>query len=90
MALPPLRLYGQAALALLKARREIRLVFIDIRMPGMSGPELADLIRSGFPEVKIVMTSGYTTEEATPGEFPFLQKPWCPNEVERAIMSAAG
>jgi CheY-like chemotaxis protein len=36
---------GHHALALLEARPEIDLSFIDVRLPGMSGPELAEAVR---------------------------------------------
>jgi CheY-like chemotaxis protein len=32
---------GQSALKILEARPEIQVLFADVRMPGMSGPELA-------------------------------------------------
>src|SRR5207253_8405496 len=59
---------GHHALALLQARPEIGLMFIDVRMPGMTGPELAEAVRRRRPEIKLVLTSGYVGEEAVPGD----------------------
>ena len=73
------------ALAQLKAHPEIGLLFIDVRMPGMSGPELAQFVRRKHPDIKIVLTSGYVTQDAVPSGFPFVAKPWRPNEVKRAF-----
>jgi CheY-like chemotaxis protein len=80
---------GEAALALIKAHPEIRLMFIDIRMPGMSGPELGELVRQQYPAIRIVMTSGSIGEEAAPSGLPFLKKPWRSSEVQKAVLSAA-
>jgi CheY-like chemotaxis protein len=76
---------GQHALALLEARPEIGLLFIDVRMPGMSGPELADAVRRRRPDIKIVLTSGYVGEEDVPKDFTFVPKPWRMDQVTRAV-----
>lgn len=80
---------GEAALALIKAHPDIRLVFIDIRMPGMTGPDLADVVRQQYPAIRIVMTSGYVIEDDAPTGFPFLAKPWRHQDVHQALLSAA-
>ena len=43
------------ALGLLEVRPEISLLFVDVRMPGMSGP--AELVRM-YPEVSTSLMSG--------------------------------
>jgi CheY-like chemotaxis protein len=60
---------GHHALALLEARPEIGVLFVDVRMPGMSGPELAEIVRRRRPDIRIVLTSGYVGEEAVPTGF---------------------
>jgi CheY-like chemotaxis protein len=80
---------GEAALALIKAHPDIRLIFIDVRMPGMSGPDLAEVVRRQYPAVKIIMTSGYVDEESAPTGFPFLTKPWRPTDVQKVVLSTA-
>lgn len=47
------------ALLILEADPEIDAVFSDIRMPGMSGIELAEVMRRRFPHIKVLLTSGY-------------------------------
>ena len=76
---------GDFALSLIEAHPEIRLIFIDVRMPGMSGPDLAEQVRRRYPAIKIVMTSGFVGEECCPKGFPFLAKPWRPNEVASTV-----
>src|SRR5829696_7297139 len=53
---------GDKALALLDAHPEINLLFVEVRMPGMSGPELAEVVRQRRPDIRIVFTSGYVRE----------------------------
>jgi CheY-like chemotaxis protein len=79
---------GVEALRLVKAHPEIGLLFIDVRMPGMSGPELADAAQRVRPRLRIVFTSGYVDERAVPGEVPFVPKPWRVDQVSEAIAAA--
>jgi CheY-like chemotaxis protein len=76
---------GHHALALLEARPEISLLFIDVRMPGMSGPELAEAVRRQRPDIKLVLTSGYVGEEDVPSGLTFVPKPWRMEQVARAV-----
>ncbi len=53
---------GGAALTLLGAK-EVNLVFSDVMMPGgMDGFELAEQVRSRWPKVKVLLTSGLSYE----------------------------
>jgi CheY-like chemotaxis protein len=76
---------GDHALALLEARPEISIMFIDVRMPGMSGPELAEAVRQRRPDMKLVLTSGYVGEEAVPVGLPFVPKPWRMDQVAKVV-----
>jgi PAS domain S-box-containing protein len=53
----------------------IDLLLSDMVMPGISGKELYNKIHSHYPEMKVLFTSGYTSEIADLGT-PFLQKPF--------------
>ena len=55
---------GAEALAMLDAGQAIQLLFTDVVMPEMSGPELAELVRARLPEAHVLFTSGYTGEAA--------------------------
>ena len=67
---------GQSALKILEAHPEIQVLFADIRMPGMSGPELAQVARRLRPDLRIVLTSGYVSRDDVPAGIPFVPKPW--------------
>jgi two-component system, response regulator PdtaR len=75
------------AIAILESRRDIRVVFTDIRMPGsMDGLKLAHAVRHRWPPVHIIATSGNHAITATdlPAGSLFLLKPYS----ERGIVGA--
>jgi PAS domain S-box-containing protein len=50
----------EALLVCERHKSPIHLMLADIIMPGMSGSELANLLKPLYPEIKILYTSGYT------------------------------
>ena len=67
------------AIAILKARPGIHVVFTDIQMPGsMDGVKLARFVRNRWPPVKIVATSGLVKvgEDDLPAGSVFVPKPY--------------
>lgn len=65
--------------------RDVRLVLSDVVMPGMSGPELCERLKARKPEVRILLMSGYQTEQVARGRHGFLQKPFNPAGLARKI-----
>jgi CheY-like chemotaxis protein len=65
---------GHDALRMLVAHPGISVLFTDVRMPGMTGGELAAEAHRIRPEVKIVFTSGYVGEAPLPN-LPLVKKP---------------
>jgi CheY-like chemotaxis protein len=76
---------GHHALALLEARPEISLLFVDVRMPGMSGIELARVVHKRCPNIRIILTSGYVGEEVVPSGLNFVPKPWRVEQVAQLV-----
>jgi len=66
---------AEDALALLPKHPEIAVLFSDIRLPGLSGTELAAAVRTLRPDVKIALTSAYMDVTPVPGT-QSLPKPW--------------
>lgn len=62
-------------------------VFTDIKMPGMSGIEVAEKIKATKPWLPVVIVTGYGTEAnraraTAAGVSDFLQKPLSPEMIE--------
>ena len=54
-----------------------KLVFTDVVMPGgITGIELARKLRERFPELPILLTTGYSEQVSGTQGFPVLQKPY--------------
>ncbi len=73
-----------------KGRQEIHLLFTDVIMPLIGGKELAEWMRTAYPNLKIVFSSGYTGDIIDhlgllgPG-IGFLQKPYTPGALARKV-----
>src|SRR5689334_6295490 len=74
---------GPEALRHLADRPEISILFSDVRMPGMSGAELAAEARKLRPGLRVALTSGYTggIDSAKLRNMHVLPKPWRLNEI---------
>jgi CheY-like chemotaxis protein len=65
---------------------EYDVVFTDIKMPGMSGIEVAERVRANQPWLPVVIITGYGTEEnearaEAAGVSAFLSKPLSPEMI---------
>ncbi|MET0795368.1 MAG: response regulator [Polyangiaceae bacterium] len=82
------------ATAICDSRREhIDLLLTDVVMPGVSGPELAIELQQKRPEMKVLFMSGYSGSAITRHGvlregLVFLQKPFSPGSVTRAVRTA--
>lgn len=83
---------GKDALAVWQQQAgAIDLVLTDMVMPeGVSGAELAEQLLSQKPDLKIIFTSGYTSNEINPEMLAkvhaqFLQKPYSHSDLARIV-----
>jgi CheY-like chemotaxis protein len=77
---------GKEALDRLKTRERPKLVFSDIVMPGgISGIELAQRVRARYPELPILLTTGYSEEVGGTHGFPVLQTPYEISSLDAAL-----
>lgn len=53
---------GVAALRILETQRT-DIVISDVKMPGMNGIQLLEEIRSEYPMIRVIMITGYVTQE---------------------------
>jgi two-component system, response regulator PdtaR len=76
------------AIALLESRKDIRIVFTDINLPGsMDGLRLAHAIRHRWPPIELLLTSGHTRvgNDDMPDRGLFLGKPYDGGELVRTL-----
>ena len=81
---------GPEALAILNDGRSVDLLFTDIVMPaGMSGTDLARQASHLRPDLKVLLSSGYTREtnqwRSARVEFPFIAKPYRPTTLGKKL-----
>lgn len=73
----------------------IHLMLTDMVMPGMTGKRLAERLRPGRPEMKVVYMSGYTADVITrhgilePG-IEFIEKPFSPAALAQKVRMVLG
>ncbi|MTE01434.1 PAS domain-containing protein [Paracoccus sp. YIM 132242] len=84
---------GPAALAILEARGDIRLLFTDVVMPQMTGSQLVEQAQAMRPGLAVLYTSGYTgksleTEDRVRAGGNFLPKPFSFDQLARKIDEA--
>ncbi len=84
---------GEQARALYRSHRP-DVTLMDVRLPGMSGSEAAQAIRTEFPDARIVMISTYVCDEEIygalqAGAMAYLVKSVQRDELTRAIRKAA-
>lgn len=79
---------GELALKILKTNKQISLVLSDIRMPIMSGPEMADQMLNKNPPLLVFM-SGFSDvsidELRVKGAKAFIKKPFRMKELQTLI-----
>jgi two-component system cell cycle response regulator CpdR len=84
---------AQEALAQLQQSGRFDLLLSDIRLPGMSGRELADVARRLDPDLPIVFMTGYAEEALKRDDFlgrgmALLRKPFSLAELRRQVREA--
>ena len=70
---------GQEALDKLKIK-DVHVVILDVKMPGMDGNETLKAIKTLFPLVEVIMLTGHATVDSAidglkSGAFDYLMKP---------------
>ena len=80
---------GEDALKKLTENR-FDIAFMDIKIPGMNGVELLGRVRKAYPDVSVIMMTGYATvenavEAVKLGAYDFLRKPYDIEEIKVSI-----
>lgn len=83
---------AEDAIEIMEDGEEVDLVLTDVVMPGLTGIEMAEVLKERHPDLRFLFTSGYTSREMgrppeTPPE-PFLPKPFTMEELSERLRSA--
>ncbi len=80
---------GEDALARLITLPKLDLLITDLVMPGsLSGLKLMEAARQNFPDLPVILISGYATD--VPGDCIFLGKPFSLRELQEAVRKQLG
>jgi PAS domain S-box-containing protein len=84
---------GDEAADMLKRDREVCLILSDVRMPGeLTGIDLARLVKQEWPDVRVLLTTGYVDGEDSIDDLDLLYKPYRATDLAekiQALMHAA-
>jgi len=79
---------GVQALSMIEQISDIAIVVSDVIMPGgINGRQLAEQVLARYPEMRIVLMSGYSEESEDDGvsDLPILAKPFVRQDLSRAL-----
>lgn len=79
---------GRQALAILRQPVAIDLVITDQAMPRMTGLQLITEIKSEWPDLPIILATGYAELPPEGASFPRLAKPFMQHDLAVAVKSA--
>ncbi|HEX6113651.1 MAG TPA: ATP-binding protein [Geminicoccaceae bacterium] len=82
---------GSRALEILRAGTPIDVVVSDEAMPNMRGTQLAAAIRASWPDLPIILATGYAElPKGSELKLPLLRKPYGQQDLAAAIVKAIG
>ena len=87
---------GETAIEIVRSTgSRIQVVVLDSGLPGMSGGETLPHLRELNPDLKVIVSSGYSEEEAlrlfqNARISGFIKKPFVAQDLARALKSALG
>ena len=81
---------AENALEHIEKGEKFDMMITDMMMPGMSGAELAKIVHTQYPEMKIILASGYSEEIARKelagsSDFYFMGKPYSLEDLHRKV-----
>jgi CheY-like chemotaxis protein len=80
---------GEEALRLIREGLRLDLLVTDHMMPGITGTDLARIVRLEQPHVKALLVSGYADTEGVAPDLPRLSKPFRGAELAATLAELA-
>ncbi|MBN2281763.1 MAG: sigma-54-dependent Fis family transcriptional regulator [Candidatus Marinimicrobia bacterium] len=80
---------GETALEFLK-KQSVDLIFLDVKLPGISGLDVLDEVREDYPETDVIVISGHggiqtAVTAVKNGAFDFMEKPLSLPKISIAV-----
>lgn len=82
---------GDGLQAIARISKEVYdLIFLDMKMPGMSGMEVLDKVKAVLPDAVVILMTAYGTIETAveamkKGAYDYIIKPFSPDQIEHLI-----
>jgi len=85
---------GEKALQVLEQNKNVEVVILDVKMPGVDGIEVLAEIRKRFPLVEVIMLTGHSDVNSAidgmkQGAFDYLMKPCDMDQIIAKVTEAA-
>jgi len=85
---------GEKALQVLEQNKNVEVVILDVKMPGVDGIEVLAEIRKRFPLVEVIMLTGHSDVKSAidgmkQGAFDYLMKPCDMDQIIAKVTEAA-
>ena len=80
---------GEQALRILRRSGAVDLLITDQMMPGIRGTQLIEAVRSEWPDLRVILATGYAETPSGSDDVPRLNKPFMQQDLARAIASIA-
>jgi DNA-binding NtrC family response regulator len=86
-------LSGEKALQMIDSHRNLDVVILDVKMPGMDGVQTLQEIKKRFPLIEVIMLTGHATVESAVegmklGAYDYLMKPCDIDELISKVQAA--
>jgi len=83
---------GKEAVNILKSSK-FDVVLLDLKLPGIPGLKILNIIKSSFPEIPVIIITGFASIESAvntikQGAFDYLAKPFSPEELRTMVKKA--
>lgn len=85
---------GQEALEVIDKNRNVDIVLLDVKMPGMDGIETLGEIKKAYPLIEVIMLTAHATVESAiegmkKGAYDYLMKPCDIDQLMAKVEEAA-
>ena len=81
---------AEEALSVLRRGTNVNAVVTDHLMPGMTGVDLARIVKETWPHTPVLIVSGYAEGEGIAPELPRLSKPFRKSDLTGSLVSLMG